>query len=162
MGVIMGVCRDIKALAPIMQSRVNRFLLECKRQGLKVAIIETVRSEDVQKAYYAQGRESLETVNELRKKAGLYLLSESENKKIITNCDGVKNKSNHQARADGYGYAIDIAPIDINNRIWWSAPQQVWEEIGVIAEKCGLDWCAGGYGATWGKGFDNPHFELMK
>ena len=96
MGVIMGVCRDIKALAPIMQSRVNRFLLECKRQGVKVAIIETVRSEDVQKAYYAQGRESLETVNELRKKAGLYLLSESENKKIITNCDGVKNKRNHQ------------------------------------------------------------------
>lgn len=162
MGVKMGVCRNIETLAPVMQLRVKRFLAECKRQGIKVEVIETVRSEDVQKAYFAQGRESLEVVNELRKKAGLYLLSESENKKTITNCDGVKNKSNHQKRADGWGYAIDIAPVNNSGSIWWNAPEQVWQEIGLLAESFGLDWCAGGYGATWGKGWDNPHFELME
>jgi hypothetical protein len=44
---------------------------------------------------------------------------------------------------------------------WWNAPQEVWEKIGKIAEECGLDWCAGGYGQTWGKDWDNPHFEMM-
>jgi hypothetical protein len=34
--------------------------------------------------------------------------------------------------------------------------------MGRIAEERGLDWRAGGRGQTWGKGWDNPHFELMK
>ena len=29
---------------------------------------------------------------------------------IVTNADGVKNKSNHQAKSDGYGYAVDLYP----------------------------------------------------
>lgn len=155
-----GIERRIEKLVPIMQRRVKAFLNQCAAENIKVAILETVRSEDIQKAYYAQGREHIEDVNELRRKAGLYEISEKENKNIITNCDGVTHKSNHQARADGYGYAVDIAPVDNKGRVLWNAPQSVWEHIGKIAEDCGLDWCAGGRGAIWGKGWDSPHFEL--
>lgn len=28
--------------------------------------------------------------------------------KKVTNCDGYIKKSNHQAKADGYGHAVDI------------------------------------------------------
>jgi hypothetical protein len=108
----------------------------------------------VQDAYYAQGREPLEQVNTLRKKAGLYLIKDRENIIITRACI-----SNHTG-----GRAVDICP-EIAGKPgypWWTAPQEVWERrMGKLAEQCGLDWCAGGSAATWGKGWDNPHFELM-
>jgi hypothetical protein len=116
-------------------------------------VIETLRTAEVQTAYYAQGRKPLSEVNELRKKAGLYLLSEAENKNIITNAA----YSVHQD-----GGAIDLCPErpDKPGFPWWNAPQGVWEELGALAEEHGLDWCAGGYGKVWAKGWDNPHFEM--
>ena len=63
-------------------------------------IVEGVRTEARQKSLYAQGRDG---------KGG----------KIVTYADGVKNKSNHQVKADGLGYAIDFAPY-INGKIDWN------------------------------------------
>jgi hypothetical protein len=129
------------------------FLTRCDEKKLSVLIIETNRTQLVQDAYYAQGRLSLDEVNRARQTAGLYLLKERENT-IITNAQ----VSNHTG-----GKAIDICP-EIPGKPgypWWTAPAEVWEEIGNLAETCGLDWCAGGYGQTWGDGWDNPHFELM-
>jgi len=65
------------------------------------------------------------------------------------------------ARVEAYRDKLLAQPVK-DGRVWWNAPEQVWKEIGVIGEECGLDWCAGGYGQVWGKGWDNPHFELMK
>lgn len=158
----MGICKRIEKLNPKLQERLKVFLKECEYQNINVAILETVRSEEVQKAYYAQGREYLEDVNDLRRKAGLYEISDKENKNIVTNCDGVKNKSNHQVKLDGWGYAVDIALVDEKGRVRWNAPQSEWERMGKLAEECGLDWVAGGRGAIWGKGWDNPHFELLE
>jgi hypothetical protein len=135
-----------------LAAAARRFLARCGAGKKPVVVIETDRTQDIQNAYYAQGRESLDTVNALRAKAGLYLLKEGANT-IITNA----RVSNHTG-----GRAVDIAP-ELPGKTgypWWNAPQQVWEELGTIAEECGLDWCAGGYGQTWGKGWDNPHFEL--
>jgi len=149
----MGINTSTGALKPELAEAVRRFLAECSRQNFPVVIIETDRSQAVQDAYYAQGRRSLEEVNRLRQIAGLYLLSEAENKKTCTDAKA----SNHTG-----GNAVDIAPVMPKKPgwAWWSAPQDVWEKMGSIAEECGLDWCAGGYGKTWGKGWDNPHFEL--
>jgi len=150
----MGINRDIGALTPELAVCVKLFLYRCKEKGIKVIVIETDRNQLVQNAYYAQGRESLEEVNRLRAIAGLYPITAKENK-IITNA----KVSNHTG-----GGAIDIGPErpDKPGYVWWDAPQEVWEEIGALAETCGLDWCAGGFGQTWGKGWDNPHYELMK
>ena len=50
----MGICRRIEKLNPKLQERLKAFLKECETQNINVAILETVRSEEVQKAYYAQ------------------------------------------------------------------------------------------------------------
>jgi hypothetical protein len=150
----MGVIRSIDALQKPLAEAVKRFLASCADEQFPVVIIETDRTQTVQDAYYAQGRFELDHVNDLRQRAGLYLLKERENT-IVTNA----KVSNHTG-----GNAIDICP-EISGKPgypWWNAPQDVWERMGAIGEKCGLDWCAGGFGQTWGKGWDNPHFELMK
>jgi peptidoglycan L-alanyl-D-glutamate endopeptidase CwlK len=144
----MGVNRNIDALKPELAKRVKAFLSKLDEKGIAYFVVETLRSQDVQNAYYAQGRKPLNEVNELRKKAGIYLLTEKKNKSVVTQT----LKSNH---ADGN--AVDIAPVK-NGAIWWNAPQQVWEEMGKIAEECGLDWCAGGGGKAWH--WDNPHYEM--
>lgn len=148
----MGVIKDIDRLNPELAKRTRDFLQALKKKGIEVVVVETERTVDTQLAYYAQGRKPLAAVNDLRKKAGLYLLTESENKRIVT-------KTTHSRHFGGN--AVDIAPVK-SGRIWWTAPQQVWQEIGAIGEECGLDWCAGGYGQVWGKGWDSPHFELMQ
>jgi peptidoglycan L-alanyl-D-glutamate endopeptidase CwlK len=144
----MGINRNINALKPKLAKRATIFCEEMKKQGIDYFVVETLRTQDIQNAYYAQGRKPLDAVNELRKNAGLYLLTENENKNTVTQT----LKSNH---ADGN--AIDIAPMK-DGKIWWNAPQDVWERMGKIGEACGLDWCAGGEGKAWH--WDNPHYEL--
>ena len=148
----MAVIRDIDKLKPELAKRTREFLQALKDAGVEAMVLETLRTPQTQEAYYAQGRKPLTYVNELRKKVGLYALTEQENRHIVT--------KTLQSRHFG-GNAVDIAPVK-NDRVWWSAPQDVWEKMGAIAEKCGLDWCAGGYAQTWGNGWDNPHFELME
>lgn len=147
----MGVIRDIDTLKPELAKRTRAFLQALKAERVEAAVIETLRLPSTQEAYYVQGRKPLAYVNELRKKAGLYELTEKENRSIVT--------KTLQSRHFG-GNAVDIALVK-NGRVWWAAPQDVWERMGKIGEECGLDWCAGGYGQVWGRGWDNPHFELL-
>jgi peptidoglycan L-alanyl-D-glutamate endopeptidase CwlK len=150
----MGVNRNIDALQKPLAEAVRKALARYEEEKFPVVIIETDRTQSVQDAYYAQGRFEVDHVNDLRRRAGLYPIKERENT-IVTKA----KVSNHTG-----GNAVDMCP-EIPGKPgypWWNAPQEVWEEMGRIAEECGLDWCAGGHGQTWGKGWDNPHFELMK
>jgi peptidoglycan L-alanyl-D-glutamate endopeptidase CwlK len=152
----MGVNRNIDALKPPMPEMVRRTIARVKEEiGINLLVIETDRIQAMQDALYAQGRESLEEVNRLRAIVGLAPITAEENKRTVTNA----RVSNHTG-----GNAVDLCPEnpDKPGWAWWNAPREIWEAIGRIAEECGLDWCAGGYGQTWGKGWDNPHFELMK
>ena len=98
-------------------------------------VIEGVRTTKRQQELYAQGRT----------KPG----------SKVTNADGVKNKSNHQAKADGYGHAVDIVPypVDWNTtskfRDIADAMKQAAKDLGVK-----LEW-----GGDW-KFTDMPHFEV--
>jgi hypothetical protein len=150
----MGINRSINALQKPLAEALRKALARYEQEKFAVLIIETDRSQVVHDAYYAQGRESIDEVNRLRQIAGLYLIKERENI-IITNA----KVSNHTG-----GGAVDLCP-EVNGKPgypWWTAPKEIWEMMGKIAEECGLDWCAGGYGQTWGAGWDNPHFEFMK
>jgi hypothetical protein len=150
----MGINRSIEALQKPVAEALQKALARYEEEKFPVLIIETDRSQAVQNAYWAQGRKKLDVVNSLRKIAGLYPIKDRENV-IVTNA----RVSNHTG-----GGAVDLCP-EIPGKPgypWWNAPQEVWERMGKTAEECGLDWCAGGYGQTWGKGWDNPHFELMK
>ena len=110
-----------------------------------------VRTSAEQYALYCQGR----TV--LKDKKGNKLGK-------VTNCDGITKKSNHQAKADGYGYAIDIAMLDPNNpkEVLWNdiaMYTKVANHIKAIAREQNIkvEW-----GGDWKKFKDYPHFELKK
>ena len=104
-------------------------------------ITEGVRTTERQKELYAQGRTS--------------------QGKIITNCDGVKDKSNHQLKKDGYGYAIDLYPyicdnIRIHETYVPDCLQIIAEHIKIIAQKMNRSIAWGG---DWNMK-DYPHFEF--
>ncbi|MDR0722106.1 MAG: M15 family metallopeptidase, partial [Treponema sp.] len=110
----MGINRSIDALQEPLAHAARRFLSRCSEEHIPVVIIETNRTQAVQDAYYAQGRKPIETVNALRKKAGLYLIKERENI-VVTKA----RVSNHTG-----GRALDICP-EIAGKPgfpWWTAP----------------------------------------
>lgn len=114
-------------------------------------ITQGVRTSAEQYALYCQGR----TI--LKDKKGNKL-------GIVTNCDGITKKSNHQAKNDGFGYAVDIAIINPNNskEIIWSDISmytKVANHIKAIAKEQNIkiEW-----GGDWKSFKDYPHFELKK
>jgi peptidoglycan LD-endopeptidase CwlK len=81
---------------------------------------------------------------------------------IVTNADGVKNKSNHQAKADGYYYAVDLYPyvngsIDFNDKA--NRLKIIADHIKATAKRLGINI---GWGGDWKSILDRPHFELIK
>ena len=119
-----------------------------KKLGVeKVIITETKRDLAVQMAYYSRSRmKNIKDVKAMYKAAGLYEPSEWE-------C----NTANTQTLDSNHikGIAIDFAPSK-NGKIWWDAPDDVWNEMGKIGKSFGFSW-----GGDW-KGFvDKPHFEMV-
>lgn len=114
-------------------------------EGYRPYIVQGYRTQAAQDAYYAQGREDLETVNKLRKKANLDPITESENAKRVT----WTTHSKHNA-----GKAIDIVNVKQNGEIDWDD----MKFYRVAAEKFanyGITW-----GGSWKKTPDYPHFEV--
>lgn len=117
-----------------------------KEAGVEDVIInEGRRALSVQMAYYARGRMAVKDVQAMYRAAGLYAISEEEAKRINTQTLESKHIQ---------GKAVDIVPVK-QGKIWWSAPIEVWREMGRIGKNCGMKW-----GGDW-KGFnDTPHFEV--
>lgn len=105
-------------------------------------IVEGLRTEARQKQLYAQGRTA----------PGVK----------VTNADGVKNKSNHQAKADGYGHAVDLYPF-IDGKLRITEPYVVYnlrliaDHIKKTAKRLGINVTWGG---DWKSPYDPPHFQI--
>jgi hypothetical protein len=145
----------IDLLHPAARPYFEDFLGRLEKGGYLYAILETLRTEAAQKAYYAQGREKLETINALRKKAGLYLLGEAEGKRIVTRT----MESAHLS-----GKAGDIVPV-LDGKIPWIITAEnagLWLAFGRLGMEAGLEW-----GGTWkpldkyGIGWDAPHYQIL-
>lgn len=141
----MALNRDLNDLAPEIREKARVFLSKLSAAGIPVHVVETRRTIAVQWAYYAQGRESLASVNTLRKAAGLWPITEDENRRKIT----WTKKSKHLD-----GLALDVVPLR-DGKPWWTAPLSLWLRIGQIGESCGLCW-----GGRWSQYPDRPHFEV--
>ena len=148
----------IRLLDEKIQGMAFDFIKELDDIGFGYKVLETWRSDKVQKAYFSQGRDDLSVVNLKRKEAGLGAISPAENTYIITKCDGVKFKSNHQL-----GKALDVVPV-IDGKILWNTTSDrsrfYWIKLGDIGKKHGFKW-----GGDWDKsasklGWDCPHFEV--
>lgn len=120
------------SLHPTLVVKITKVLNAMSALGYPMKIVQGVRTADEQAKLYAQGR----TAPGAR----------------VTNCDGVKVKSNHQPAADGYGHAVDCA---------FAGPdpfgeEQPWKVYGYLVEFVGLKW--GGHFTTL---VDRPHAELV-
>lgn len=127
----------------------NAAIEELRRLGIDHAVISTKRTVDEQAALYSQGRERLEVVNEKRQLARMPKISEKENAYTVTNCDGVRAKSNHQS-----GNALDIVPVENHRPIWPNPSDPRWQQIADVMVKHGFEW-----GGTWPQFPDYPHYQ---
>ena len=105
----------------------------------------------------------------VKEQNALYQIGRTRAGNTVTNADGYKNKSNHQIKADGYGYAVDIfccGKYDENgNYIKYNTQEgydskklkDIADHIKSIAKTKGykVEW-----GGDWKGGWDGPHFEL--
>ncbi|RCH53952.1 M15 family peptidase [Mucilaginibacter hurinus] len=112
-----------------------------KTSPFDFTIVEGVRTTARQQQLYAQGR--------------------ATKGPIVTYADGVRKKSNHQPKADGYGYAIDFVPF-INGRTDWNADAEftlIARHIQKVGSDLGIRITWGG---DWKRPVDKPHIELAK
>lgn len=145
------IIRDIELLSSAIKDKAIKAIAEMnadsklKQLGASgVVVIETIRQLVTQMAYYARGRMDTDDVRSMFHAAKLWELSDMEAKQKVT----WTLKSKHID-----GQAIDIAPI-CNGRVWWGAPDAVWQRMGEIGKLNGLAW-----GGDW-KNKDTPHFEV--
>ena len=132
MGKDPQVIKDIKALRLPVRELAEKLIAECEKQGLKIIITQTLRTQEAQKEYYSWGRTKLNPHTAKMTK--------------VTNADGVKIKSKHQL-----GAAFDIC-IGIKGREYDTI---LLRQAGRIGMDLGLVW-----GGTWASFMDMPHFEL--
>ena len=82
-----------------------------------------------------------------------------KSKKIRTYADGVKKKSNHQIKEDGYGHAADFYHVPDGGGASWD--KKILEEIARHIQKVAIE--KFGIKLTWGgdwKRKDLPHLQL--
>lgn len=157
--------RAINLLTIRMQQLYYRFDYEMKKAGLFYIITCTARTTKEQVALYAQGRQELEEVNELRNSAGMPPITNAENQRRVT----WTLKSEHLIDLDdtdisnNLSRAFDIAMVGKGGKAHWDIKVSVNEndipdyiEAGQIGEKVGLVW-----GGRW-KSPDYPHFQQPK
>lgn len=131
--------RSLDALKGVHPDLVEVMTEAIKHTPIDFTITIGVRTTAEQQKLYAQGRTAPGA--------------------IVTKADGVKNKSNHQVKANGFGYAVDLYPF-VNG------------SVDVIDRKNYLPIIAGhilgtanrlGKRVQWGGLWDfvdKPHFEL--
>ena len=142
---------------------IRNELVDVNRRALSYGLMDFtvysgLRSTEEQAAYFAQGRQPLDIVNDLRLSAGLSFITLEENSKPVT----WTMKSNHLAQDDGLGHAYDAAPF-YDGKIQWKDIEafnfmatlhfRAAMELGVM-----LEW--GGHFSSRKR--DRPHFQLKK
>lgn len=139
-----------------------------KMKGVHPKLIELMKKAISNSPYdfkIVQGLRTAEYQNEL------YQQGRTKPGKIVTKLDGYNKKSNHQAKADGYGHAVDIAVCghyDQNgNYVKYTTDAEMFDNkklveisrhVKAVAKDMGLDIVWGG---DWKTLYDTPHYELV-
>ena len=104
--------RKLEDLLPVVKSRVDQWLTDCKNHGLDVLVTSTYRDFESQDALYAQGR--------------------TAPGKIVTNAKAGESFHNYRC-------ALDIVPI-VNGKADWTGTDPVWMKIAELGKAAGLEW----------------------
>lgn len=122
-----------EGLHPVLVRRLNLVHAAMAALGFPMILTDGRRTAEAQAALFAIGR--------------------SKPGRIVTDADGFTVRSNHQARADGFGYAADCCFL-IDGRPSW-ANDLPWDAYGACARAVGLRW-----GIRVSGWIDRPHVEL--
>lgn len=141
-----------------LQVKFAAFSARMAEASIPFGLNSVLRTVEEQAAYYAQGRQTLDEVNSLRKAAGMYLLRSEQENYIVTHT----KHSRHFPGPDGKSRAFDIMILRSGGKPTWDTK---WDgnqdgisdylEAALIGQSVGLD--AGGLWSSWK---DYPHFEL--
>ena len=139
-----------------------------KMKGVHPKLIELMRKAIGDSPYdfkIVQGLRTAEYQN------SLYQQGRTKPGKIVTKLDGYSRKSNHQAKADGYGHAVDIAVCghyDQNgDYVKYMTDAEMFDNkklveisrhVKAVAKEMGMEIVWGG---DWKTLYDTPHYELV-
>ena len=150
---------EIKSLNPAFKLTVDRILIDMRAKGWDAVIGSGMRTMQQQAALFAQGRESLDKVNIMRRQAGLP--PTTENTKVTHARPGTSkhNLTTSLLFSGGStfevmnGYAVDIVSRDHG----WNPPnERFWKDLGALAKKYGCEW-----GGDWkGQLYDPAHVQM--
>lgn len=150
--------RSLELLHPaVKQAALKLKQLAKDHLGLQLIFTQTLRTAEEQVALYAQGRLSLEEVNQLRIDANMSPIKASDNK-IVTKAKTVTDSFH------GYGLAFDIAITDLTGKkIKWDKTSDWnddgvddWSQVGRLTSQIdGLEW-----GGNWTSMPDAPHYQM--
>lgn len=157
--------RNLEKADPFLRVFIPLLIKTVKeRLGVDVFVVDVDRDYKVQAAYYAQGRETIHVVNNLRLVAGLPLITVAENKNKITWTLNSKHITNMDDDTDlnDLSRAIDIGLKDSDGKYRGTGNEDLngdgkhdYEQIGAIIEELGKG------KVKWGGRFgDEPHLEI--
>lgn len=136
--------RSLKNLEGVHPDMVRLMKAAIKNSPVDFTITEGVRTAKRQAELYAQGR----TAGGIK----------------VTSKDGVKSKSNHQVKADGFGHAVDLYPffegqVQVHHKDTVKCLYKISDHIKKTAKELGIGLRCG---IDWRVPFDPPHYELKK
>lgn len=144
---------SLKAMEGLHPKLIQLIKASIEDTPIDFSVVSGVRTTKAQQGLYAQGRT----------KTGA----------IVTQADGVKKKSNHQVKVDGFGHAFDFCPY-INGALNWNATSAFIAIALHIKAKAkelnihirwGADWDNDGLTKAQGDKDENfvdlPHIELI-
>ena len=134
--------RSLDNLVGVHPNLVKIMKEAIKDSPVDFTITEGLRTTARQKQLYAQGRTT----------PGIK----------VTQKNGVTSKSNHQAKPDGFGHAVDLYPyyngaVQISDKEVIPKLKLIAVHIKAVAKCLGLKITWGG---DWKTPYDPPHFEL--
>lgn len=129
--------RRIEDLTPIMQSRVNRWLVLAKDAGLSPLITCTYRTVDEQAQLYKIGRTIQGDGPTAARPLG----------RIITNARAGESAHN-------YRMALDFVPL-VFGKPQWSDKHPHWQTLGELAERANLEWAG-----RWTRFRETAHLQM--
>lgn len=134
--------RSLDNLVGVHPNLVKIMKEAIKDSPVDFTITEGLRTTARQKQLYAQGR----TTSGIR----------------VTQKNGVTSKSNHQAKKDGFGHAVDLYPyyngaVQVSDKEVIPKLKLIAVHIKAVAKCLGLKITWGG---DWKTPYDPPHFEL--
>jgi len=151
----------LEDLTPDTQAKAQAALDDLAMRDVPAIVTYTYRTQAEQAALYAQGRQSLITVNSLRTLAGLAPIGNTDNSYTVTNASGVRKVDGGTGRSmHQLGTALDVCPLENGSAVWPPISDPRWAQIAQSFKAQGFSWGGDWTMAKDGIDPDLPHYEL--